>query len=82
MIDLFLVLDLSWSPKLCDIPPLNFFLWGFKKSKVFADKPTAIEALEANITRVIREMTQMLKRVIKNWTLKTDELKRSYGQDL
>ena len=42
-----------------------------------------IEALEANITCVIREIpTQMLKRVIENWTLRMDKLKRSCGQHL
>ena len=43
----------SWPPRSCDITPLDFFLWVYVKSKVYADKPATIQALEANITRVI-----------------------------
>ena len=44
----------DWPPRSCDITPLNFFLWGYVKSKVYADNPASIQALEQNITRVIR----------------------------
>ena len=73
----------SWPPRSCDITPLDFFLWGFLKSKVYADKPATIEALEANITRVIHDIpVEMLERVIENWTFRMDHLKRSCGQHL
>ena len=60
----------SWPPRSCDITPLDFFLWGYVKSKVYADKPATIQALEANITRVINAIpVEMLERVIENWSL-------------
>lgn len=73
----------NWPPRSCDITPLDFFLWGYVKSKVYVDKPASIEVLEANITRVIGEIPlEMLQRVIANWTYRMDHLKRSCGQHL
>ena len=47
--------------------PLDFYLWGYVKSKCFVNKPATIEALEANITEVISEIpTEVLERVIQN----------------
>ena len=68
----------SWPPRSCDITPLNFFLWGYVKSKVYADKPAAIQALEADIARVINAIpVETHERVIENWSLRMDQLKRS-----
>ena len=73
----------DWPPRSCDITPLDFYLWGYVKSKCFVDKPATIEALEANITEVISEIPiEVLERVIQNWCLRMDELKRSCGQHL
>ena len=38
----------NWPPRSCDLTPLDYFLWGYVKSLVYADKPT-IDALEASI---------------------------------
>ena len=58
----------DWPPRSCDITPMDFYLWGYVKSKCFVDKPATIEALEANITEVISEIpTEALERVIQNW---------------
>ena len=47
------------------------------------DKPVTIEALEANIIEVISEIpTEVFERVIQNWYLRMDELKRSCGEHL
>ena len=43
----------DWPPISCDITHLEFYLWGYVKSKCFVDKPATIEALEDNITEVI-----------------------------
>ena len=73
----------DWPPRSCDITPLDFYLCGYVKSKCFMDKPATIEALEANITEVISEIpTEVLERVIQNWCLRMNELKRSCGQHL
>ena len=73
----------DWPPRSCDITPLDFYLWGYVKSKCFVNKPATIEALEANITEVISEIaTEVLERVIQNWCLRMGELKHSCGQYL
>jgi len=75
----------NWPPRSCDITPLDFFLWDYVKSKVYMDKPAMIEALEANITRVIGQIPlEMLERVIENWNFRMDHviMNRSYGQHL
>lgn len=73
----------NWPPRSCDITPLDFFLWGYVKSKVYVDKPSTIADLESNITRVIRQIPcEMLGRVIQNWNLRMDHVNRSIGQHL
>uniref|UniRef100_A0A0K2UQA4 Putative LOC100569746 [Acyrthosiphon pisum] n=1 Tax=Lepeophtheirus salmonis TaxID=72036 RepID=A0A0K2UQA4_LEPSM len=58
----------NWPLISYDITSLDFFLWGYVKAKVYVNKPATIEALEANIERIIREITvTMLERVIENW---------------
>ena len=54
----------DWPPRSCDITPLVFSLWVYVKSKVYADNPASIQALEQNITRVIHQLpVEMLERV-------------------
>jgi len=73
----------NWPPKSCNITPLDFFLWGYVKSKVYVGKPATIEELEANITRVINQIPlEMLERVIQNWNFRMDHVSHSYGQYL
>uniref|UniRef100_A0A0K2SXX6 Putative LOC100569746 [Acyrthosiphon pisum] n=1 Tax=Lepeophtheirus salmonis TaxID=72036 RepID=A0A0K2SXX6_LEPSM len=79
----FTFLPVNWPPRSCDITPLNFFLWGYVKAKVYVDKLTTIEALEANIDRVIREIpVKMLEHVIENWRKRMDHLKASCSQHM
>ncbi|KAH8420105.1 hypothetical protein KR009_005943 [Drosophila setifemur] len=48
--------DVNWLPRSCDLTPLDFFLWGFLKSQVYANKPQSIVALKANITQAIAQI--------------------------
>lgn len=41
--------DVNWPPRSCDLTTLDFFLWGFLKSKDYADNPQRQHHL-ANIT--------------------------------
>ncbi|GFS65876.1 uncharacterized protein TNCV_390981 [Trichonephila clavipes] len=43
----------NWPPRSCDLTPLIYFLWGYVKSLVYADKPQTFDHLEDNIRRVI-----------------------------
>ncbi|GFV04455.1 putative DD41D transposase [Trichonephila clavipes] len=57
----------NWSPRSCDLTPLDYFLWGYVKSLVYADKPQTPDDLEDNIRRVIADIRpQMLGKVIEN----------------
>ncbi|GFW61024.1 uncharacterized protein TNCV_4872341 [Trichonephila clavipes] len=59
----------NWPPRYCDLTPLDYFLWGYVKSLVYADKPQTLDHLEDNIRRVIADIRpQMLEKVIENWT--------------
>ncbi|GFU96968.1 transposable element Tc3 transposase [Trichonephila clavipes] len=53
----------NWPPRSCDVTPLDYFLWGYVKSLVYADKPQTLDHLEDNISRVIAEIRpQMLEK--------------------
>ncbi|GFW03677.1 transposable element Tc3 transposase [Trichonephila clavipes] len=65
----------SWPPRSCDLTPLDYFLWGYVKSLVYADKPQTLDHLEDNICRVIADIRpQMLEKIIENWTSRLDYL--------
>ncbi|GFW70443.1 uncharacterized protein TNCV_4915631 [Trichonephila clavipes] len=57
----------NWPPRSWDLTPLDYFLWGYVKSLVYADKPQTLDHLEDNICRVIADIRpQMLEKVIEN----------------
>ncbi|GFW89377.1 histone-lysine N-methyltransferase SETMAR [Trichonephila clavipes] len=63
----------NWPPRSCDLTPLDYFLWGYVKSLVYADKPQTLDHLEDNIRRVIADIRpQMMEKVIENWTSRLD----------
>ncbi|GFV65855.1 putative DD41D transposase [Trichonephila clavipes] len=39
----------NWPSRSCDLTPLDYFLWGYVKSLVYADKPQTLDHLEENI---------------------------------
>ncbi|GFU09715.1 uncharacterized protein TNCV_5027421 [Trichonephila clavipes] len=70
----------NWPPRSCDLTPLDYFLWGYVKSLVYADKPQTLDHLEDNIHRVIADIRpQMLEKVIENWTSRLDYIRASRG---
>ncbi|GFU81114.1 uncharacterized protein TNCV_1117661 [Trichonephila clavipes] len=73
----------NWPPRSCDLTPLDYFLWGYVKSLVYADKPQTLDHLEDNIRRVIADIRpQMLGKVIENWTSKLDYIRASRGSPM
>ncbi|GFV04700.1 uncharacterized protein TNCV_4476411 [Trichonephila clavipes] len=67
----------------CDLTPLDYFLWGYVKSLVYADKPQTLDHLEDNIRRVIADRRpQMLEKVIENWTSRLDYIRASRGSPM
>ncbi|GFS93848.1 uncharacterized protein TNCV_5053161 [Trichonephila clavipes] len=70
-------------PRSCDLTPLDYFLWGYVKSLVYADKPQTLDHLEDNIRRVIADIRpQMLERVIEHWTSRLDYIRASRGSPM
>ncbi|GFW11969.1 hypothetical protein TNCV_4530351 [Trichonephila clavipes] len=68
----------NWPPRSCDLTPLDYFLWGYVKSLVYADKPQTLDHLEDNIRRVIADIRpHMLEKVIENWTSRLDYIRAS-----
>ncbi|GFV76148.1 uncharacterized protein TNCV_4672371 [Trichonephila clavipes] len=70
-------------PRSCDLTPLDYFLWGYVKSLVYADKPQTLDHLEDHIRRVIADIRpQMLEIVIENWTSRLDYIRASRGSPM
>jgi len=75
--------DFNWPPRSCDLTPLNFFLWGFLKSRVYANKPQTINDLKNNIQVAIREIiAATCRKVIENFDIRIDACRRSRGGHL
>ncbi|GFV84064.1 putative LOC100569746 [Trichonephila clavipes] len=73
----------NWPPRSCDLAPLDYFLWGYVKSSVYADKPQTLDHFEDNIRRVIADIRpQMLEKVIENWTSRLDYIRASRGSPM
>ncbi|GFW67673.1 putative LOC100569746 [Trichonephila clavipes] len=73
----------NWPPRSYDLTPLDYFVWGYVKSLVYADKPQTLDHLEDNIRRVIADIRpQMLEKVIENWTSRLDYIRASQGSHM
>ncbi|GFV86585.1 uncharacterized protein TNCV_4184401 [Trichonephila clavipes] len=73
----------NWPSRSCDLTLLDYFLWGYVKSLVYADKPQTLDHLEDNIRRVIADRRpQMLEKVIENWTSRLDYIRASRGSTM
>ncbi|GFX70813.1 DUF4817 domain-containing protein [Trichonephila clavipes] len=73
----------NWPPRSCDLTPLDYFLWGYVKSLVYADIPQTLDHFEDNIRRVIADIRpQMLEKVIENWTSRLDYIRASRGRPM
>ncbi|GFT57793.1 uncharacterized protein TNCV_4865441 [Trichonephila clavipes] len=73
----------NWPQRSCDLTPLDYFLWGYVKLLVYADKPQTLDHLEDNIRRIIADIRpQMLEKVIENWTSRLDYIRASRGSPM
>ncbi|GFW36423.1 uncharacterized protein TNCV_3713411 [Trichonephila clavipes] len=73
----------NWPPRSSDLTPLDYFLWGYVKSLVYADKPQTLDHFEDSIRRVIADIQpQMLEKVIENWTSRLDYFRASRGSHM
>lgn len=59
--------DVDWPPRSPDLTAPDFFLWGYLKSKAYANKPETLEQLKQNIRDEINEIPrEMCENVMKN----------------
>lgn len=73
----------NWPPRSCDLTPLDFFLWGYLKSKVYEGKPETIQELKAAIIATINTVEEQLcQRVIENVDKRNEVCLRSRGEHL
>jgi len=62
---------------------IRFFLWGFLKSRVYANKPQTINDLKNNIQVAICEITPATcQKVIENFDIRIDACRRNRGGHL
>ena len=57
--------EVEWPPRSPDLTPLDFFLWGHLKSRIFSSPPANIEELRRRIvdeTDVVRQDGDMIRR--------------------
>lgn len=55
---------IEWPARSPDLTPLDYFLWGYLKSKVYFSRPNTIDALKERITFELRRITpQMIQNV-------------------
>jgi len=72
--------DIPWPPRSPDLTPLDFFLWGYLKSCVYANKPTTIAQLKDNIREQMSAIPQeMCQRVFTNLRTRLEECFRLDG---
>lgn len=57
---------IEWPPRSPDLNPLDFFLWGYLKSKVFKNKPANVEDLKARIRNECRLISPQVIRNVQN----------------
>lgn len=69
---------IEWPPRSPDLTPLDYFLWGYLKSKVYFNRPNSLQELARRITEEIQRISP---EVIVNVTREfTDRL--AYCQEL
>ena len=60
--------DRVWPPHSPDLNPLDFFLWGFLKDKVYNPKPQTLDELKRNIKFHIRRVSaEVCDNVVNNF---------------
>ena len=73
----------NWPARSPDLTPLDFFLWGYVKDKVYAVRIHSLQHLRTRITRAIRSIdTATLSRVWKNVETRMDCVVRQQGKHI
>lgn len=66
--------DIPWPPRSPDLTPMDLFLWGYLKERVYNDNPQSLVALKENIRREISSIEPcLLQRVAQNTRLRFEQ---------
>lgn len=66
-----------------DLTPMDFFLWGYHKSKVYASRSTSLAHLNENIRHEMTIITESTYRaVIRNFSVRINECREHKGLHL
>ena len=55
---------IPWPPRSPDLSPMDFFLWGYLKTKVYHTNPRSIDELKENIRREMSRITELTCRAV------------------
>ena len=73
--------DFKWPPHSPDLNPLDFFLWGFFKDRVYRSKPVTLDELKVNIRREISLIDEdILQNVVRNFECRVDAVQQMEGK--
>lgn len=56
--------DIPWPPRSPDLTQMDFFLWGYLKTKVYETNPRSIDVLKENIQREMANITELTCRAV------------------
>ncbi len=72
-----------WPPRSPDLSTCDFFLWGYLKSKVYANGPNSLQDLRRNIEQEIRGISRETRqKVVGNFVWRLQECVRTQGGHL
>ena len=74
---------IEWPPRSPDITPLDFFLWGYLKSKVYVNRPNNLDDLKQRIRQEIRLIPpQVIENVQRETILRLEKCIEVNGQNI
>lgn len=74
---------IQWAARSPDLSPLDFYLWGFIKDRVYGRKPKTLNQIRQFITEEIRSISSgTLEAVFKNWVCRLEKCKEQNGSHL
>lgn len=75
--------DINWPPRSPDLSPMDYFLWGYLKSKVYISNPGSIEELKENICKEMQDIApNIFRAVMENFRSRLQECKNKQGSHL
>lgn len=75
--------DIAWPARSPDLSVCDFFLWGYLKSKVYANKPRTLEDLKEAIRQVVASISRdMLSKVYDSFAARLEECMLKNGHHL